>query len=148
MNGLEKILKFIEPFQSLISPSGIIEVLLGSVGFNLDDIFVLEVLADQLAVAIQNARNFEEALQRAEREQAAMEITSKIRASSDVDTMLRTAAQEMRHWLGARSARIHLAEVPLDLQTDGDSADQTTEVGHEPSESTGLPRSSTDKGNE
>ncbi len=74
-----------------------------------DDVAVLEILADQLAVAVQNARLFAEALARAEREQEVVEITSKIRASGDIDSMLKVAVTELRRALGARRARIRLA---------------------------------------
>ncbi|NIS82865.1 MAG: GAF domain-containing protein, partial [Anaerolineales bacterium] len=116
--------------------------------FSEDDISVLEVLADQLAVAVQNTRNFEEALERANREQAVMDITSKIRASGDVETMLRTVVQEMRLALGARSARIQLAEVPLDLQSSGDGADGSQDDGRESVDSDGWQPTTIDEGEE
>lgn len=100
--------------------------------FSEDDISIFEILADQLAVAVQNARNFEEALNRANREQAVMEITGKIRASGDIESMLRTAAREIRQVLGARSARVMLAEEPLDLRISrDDGSDSSPDNGHE-----------------
>jgi GAF domain-containing protein len=76
--------------------------------FARDDVTVLEVLADQIAVGVQNARLFEATLRRAQREQAIVEITSKIRTSGGIDGILRTAVREMRHAMGARAAQIWL----------------------------------------
>jgi GAF domain-containing protein len=78
--------------------------------FSEDDITVLEILADQLAVAIHNARLFEQTLQRAKREETVTSITSKIRTADDLDKMLQTAVQEMRTALGATRARIQLTD--------------------------------------
>ncbi len=83
--------------------------------FGRDDITVLELLADQIAVGVQNARLFEATLRRAQREQAIVEITSKIRTSGGIDGILRTAVREMRQAMGARQAQIWLnAPAPPD----------------------------------
>jgi GAF domain-containing protein len=82
-------------------------------GFSQDDIAVLEIISDQLSVAIQNARLFRETVQRAEREQTVMEVTGEIRASADVDTMLQTAVKSMRSALGARRVRVRLFHDPM-----------------------------------
>lgn len=76
--------------------------------FTEDDIAVFEVLADQLAVAIQNARLFEEAKNQAEREKMVTDISRKIRASSDINTILQTTILELQNALGANRARIAL----------------------------------------
>jgi GAF domain-containing protein len=89
--------------------------------FGRDDITVLEVLADQIAVGVQNARLFEATLRRAQREQAVVEITSKIRTSGGIDGILRTAVREMRQAMGARQAQIWLnAPAPPDDGGNGD----------------------------
>ncbi|MBM2843901.1 MAG: hypothetical protein HW404_1738, partial [Anaerolineales bacterium] len=89
--------------------------------FGRDDITVLEVLADQIAVGVQNARLFEATLRRAQREQAIIEITSKIRTSGGIDGILRTAVREMRQAMGARQAQIWLnAPAPPDDGGNGD----------------------------
>jgi GAF domain-containing protein len=76
--------------------------------FTRDDITVLEVLADQIAVGVQNARLFDATLRRAQREQTVVEITGKIRTSGGIDGILRTAVREMRQAMGARQAQIWL----------------------------------------
>ncbi|MFV9674852.1 MAG: GAF domain-containing protein, partial [Anaerolineales bacterium] len=83
--------------------------------FSLDDITVLQILADQLAVAIQNARLFQETLRRVEREQTVLELTNVIRSSDDVEGMLQTAVQEMRRVFGAERSRIRLLEQSITL---------------------------------
>jgi GAF domain-containing protein len=87
--------------------------------FSEDEIIVLEILADQLAVAVQNSWNYEAALHRAKQEQAVLEITGKIRASTSVDNMLRTTIQEMRHALSAGRATIRLMETPSEPASSG-----------------------------
>ncbi len=77
--------------------------------FSRDDITVLEVLADQIAVGVQNARLFETTLRRAQREQTVVEITGKIRTSGGIDGILRTAVRELRQAMGARQAQIWLS---------------------------------------
>jgi GAF domain-containing protein len=94
--------------------------------FAAEDVAVFEIIADQLAVAVQNARLFEETLRRAEREQSVIEITGRIRGSSDPESMLQTALREVREALGARRARIvrHGADVPaLEASPNAASAD-------------------------
>ncbi|HHH83317.1 MAG TPA: GAF domain-containing protein, partial [Chloroflexi bacterium] len=95
--------------------------------FSADDIAVLQILADQLAVAIQNARLFEETLQRARREQLVLQLTGEVRKREDVEGMLKAAVREMRKAMGAKRSRIRLYPRPLD-------ADEDNENGPPPSE--------------
>jgi GAF domain-containing protein/HAMP domain-containing protein len=81
--------------------------------FDPDDIAVLQILSDQLAVAVQNARLFQETLERARREQTVLELSSEIRQHEDVEGMLRTAVEEMRTALGASRSRIRLFDQPI-----------------------------------
>jgi GAF domain-containing protein len=53
-----------------------------------------------VAVAVQNARLFSQTSQRAERERKVVEITSHIRSTNDVSSILRTAVSELRRALG------------------------------------------------
>lgn len=101
--------------------------------FSEDDITALETLADQLAVAIENARLFRDALSRATREQAVLDITGKIRASSDIDSMMRTAVQEIRAALGARRGSIRLAASPGELRSGDGTQEGEAGEGSEPS---------------
>jgi GAF domain-containing protein len=62
---------------------------------------LLETLADQLSVALESARLFEDAQRRAAREQLVGEVTGRLRASLDVDTVLQTTIRELGRVLGA-----------------------------------------------
>jgi GAF domain-containing protein len=81
--------------------------------FDSDNLAVLQILSDQLAVAVQNARLFQETLERARREQTVLELSSEIRRHEDVEGMLRTAVEEMRSALGASRSRIRLFDQPV-----------------------------------
>ncbi|NIM92414.1 MAG: GAF domain-containing protein [Anaerolineales bacterium] len=82
--------------------------------FGEDEIAVLQILADQVAIAVQNARLFEQALQRAEREKSIVEITGHIRSERTIESMLQTALLEMGTALGAKKGQIQI------VTTDGD----------------------------
>jgi transcriptional regulator with GAF, ATPase, and Fis domain len=78
--------------------------------FNLDDQRLLNTLAGQVAVSIRNASLLENTRRQAERERQLFEITSKIRRSTDIQTVLKTTVRELSTALGAR--RAHIAVVP------------------------------------
>lgn len=88
--------------------------------FSEDDRSIFEILADQIAITIQNARLFEATLRRAEREQAVLKVTSAIRASDNIDGMLQTAVHELRQVLGAKLGRVQLVEAPSRLPSNLD----------------------------
>jgi GAF domain-containing protein len=77
--------------------------------FTENDIAVLQILADQLGIAVQNALSYEEALRRAQREEAVLDLSSKVRATRNIDIMLQTAVRVLRKSMGARHATIRLA---------------------------------------
>ncbi|HSJ55987.1 MAG TPA: hypothetical protein VLC95_02335, partial [Anaerolineae bacterium] len=56
---------------------------------------LLMAVASQAAIAVQNARLFEEAEGRAEYERLLREITAQVRASTNADTIMRTAVREL-----------------------------------------------------
>jgi GAF domain-containing protein/HAMP domain-containing protein len=84
--------------------------------FSEDDISVLHILADQIAIAVQNVYLFEQTLRRAQREKSVVEITSRLRAERDMDKMLQTAILEMQTALGATMARIQLSPHNSDVK--------------------------------
>ena len=61
-----------------------------------DELALAETLAQQLYLALENARLYQETQQRAERERLAREITAKMRSSNDPQVILQTAIQELR----------------------------------------------------
>lgn len=70
---------------------------------------LLGAVANQAAIAMQNARQFQQEQARARREQLLREIAAKVRSSADVDTIMRTAVQEIGSALG-RQTYIHLGQ--------------------------------------
>ena len=75
--------------------------------FTEEDINIQTTLASQIAVALQNAHSYEEAQHRAQREQALSEITAAVRASTNPQTILKTAVRELGNTFG-RQTSIHL----------------------------------------
>ncbi len=64
---------------------------------------LLSAAATQAAIAFQNARLFQEAQARAQREQQLREITTRLRTPPNIDGVLRVLAQELGQTLGRRT---------------------------------------------
>jgi GAF domain-containing protein/HAMP domain-containing protein len=103
----------------LVVPVKLREQTIGYIGLESDDpdhtwsedeVAVLEATANQAALTIENARLLAETRRRAAQEQLTGEVTSRIRETLDVETVLRTAAQEIQKSLG-------LPEVVISLGT-------------------------------
>lgn len=77
-------------------------------GWTKEDIKMLETITEQLAVALESARLYEETRRRAERERLTSEITAKVRASNDPQVILQTAASELRRALQAQRTQVLL----------------------------------------
>ncbi|MBN2387726.1 MAG: GAF domain-containing protein [Anaerolineales bacterium] len=67
---------------------------------------LVQAVADRVALALENARLFEETTRRADRERTVSEITTKIRGTTDPQSMLELAMEELRRALGARQVQI------------------------------------------
>jgi GAF domain-containing protein/HAMP domain-containing protein len=80
----------------------------GSGTWSEEEVTFLEDVADQLGMALENARLYETSQLRAERERTVSEITVRVRAAGDVDSILRTAVREVRCALGASHGIIRL----------------------------------------
>jgi GAF domain-containing protein len=65
-------------------------------------------VADQVALALENARLFDQTQRRAQRERLISEIAGKMRAAPDVEGILRTTVQEIRRALGVSHGVIRL----------------------------------------
>ncbi len=61
---------------------------------------ILRNLTDQTALALESAQRYEASQQAARREQRLREVTTRIRSSVDVDSVMRAAAQEVGRALG------------------------------------------------
>ncbi|OQY29120.1 MAG: hypothetical protein B6I38_08520 [Anaerolineaceae bacterium 4572_5.1] len=94
--------------------------------FDDEDISILQTLADQVAIAINNARLFEQQLstalesarlfqdtqRRAAREQLTGQITDKVHSSPGVEKIIQTALDELHKALGTSHAYVRLGNAP------------------------------------
>ncbi len=71
-----------------------------------DEVDLVQAVADRVALAMENARLLEETTKRAERERTVSEITTKIRSTSDPESMLQTALNELKQVLGVSQVQI------------------------------------------
>jgi len=71
-----------------------------------EEINMVESISERLALALENARLFEETSRRAEREKLVSEITGKIRSVNDPQAMIQLAAEEIKNVLGASRVQI------------------------------------------
>ncbi len=71
-----------------------------------EEVHMMETLVDQLSTALESARLFQETQRRAERERLAGEITAKVRASNDPQTIMQTAVRELRQALQANRVQV------------------------------------------
>jgi GAF domain-containing protein/HAMP domain-containing protein len=76
--------------------------------FGEDDLLLMNQISLQITTAIEVARVFERIERRAQRERQISEITSKVRASTNVDIILQTAVQELAEALDVTKGTINL----------------------------------------
>lgn len=74
--------------------------------WNDEEIRSIQAVADQVGLALENARLLEKTIQRAERERRVLEITSKIRSTNDPNAMIEIAVQELKRALNASHAQV------------------------------------------
>jgi GAF domain-containing protein len=86
-----------------------------------DEITLIEAVADQMALAIENARLFEQVQSRAARERLIREITDRVRGAVDVESILQTTVQEVGKALGASHGLVRLG-TKMEL---GDTSDES-----------------------
>jgi GAF domain-containing protein len=75
--------------------------------WNENEMAVVQAVAERVALALENARLFEETTRRADRERTVSEISTHIRSVSDPEIMLQTALEELKRALGANDIQIH-----------------------------------------
>lgn len=78
-----------------------------------DEILLVQTLSDRLSTALESARLYEETRRRAERERLTGEITARMRASNDPQTILQVAARELRKALKADQLQLVVQATPL-----------------------------------
>jgi GAF domain-containing protein len=85
-------------------------------GFNINkratiedsQIRLLRAFIDQTALALDNAQRYQASKMAARREALIKEITTKVRASTDLDNVLRTTVKEVGDAIGGKRAYVHL----------------------------------------
>jgi GAF domain-containing protein len=95
----------------------------GAGAWTTEEITLLRTLSDQLGVALESARLYQDAQRRAARERLTGEITDRMRETLDVDTVLQTAVREMRQILDLAEAEVRLGIGPASGKT-GDGAER------------------------
>jgi PAS domain S-box-containing protein len=81
------------------------------------DLELLTALASQMAIALQNARLFDETRVRARQERAIREISDQMQRAADMETLMRITAEELNRALGGSRAYVRLrpeAQRPAD----------------------------------
>jgi GAF domain-containing protein/HAMP domain-containing protein len=73
-----------------------------------EEIALLETLAEQLAMALESARLYQDIQRRAERERLTAQVTTRMRETLDMETVLKTAVQEVRQALGLSEVVVRL----------------------------------------
>ncbi len=71
-----------------------------------EEIETVQSIADQVAQALENARLFEQIVRRADRERRVLEITGKIRSTTDPQAMLKIAVEELQRALHASKTMV------------------------------------------
>jgi len=81
-----------------------------------EEVNLLETLINRLAEALEGARLHEEAQRRAQREQLARQITEKVRAAPDVESIAQTAAEELVKAIGGARSFVRLSADVTDVR--------------------------------
>jgi GAF domain-containing protein len=93
-----------------------------------DELAVLQSLSDQLGVALESARLYQDSQRLALREQITSEVTSRIRETLDLEAVLKTAVQEIQKTMGVPEVVISLGTQANDpsLRSTGDPSLRST----------------------
>ncbi len=86
--------------------------------WSVEEIALLESISEQMSLAIENARLFDDTQQRAAREQLAREITDKMRAEPDIDSIIETGLGELAKSLGVSRTYVKLSTKIKDKSDD------------------------------
>jgi GAF domain-containing protein len=84
--------------------------------WTVQEVSMLEELADQLGVALESARLYQDTQRRAAQERLVGQVTDRIRETLDMETVLRTATSEIRRALNLGDLVIRLATPKPDNQ--------------------------------
>jgi methyl-accepting chemotaxis protein PixJ len=75
-----------------------------------DEMKMAQAAAERVAVALENARLIDETQKRAARERAVAEMSARIAASVDIDTILKSTAQELGKLIQDSEITVRLGE--------------------------------------
>lgn len=78
-------------------------------GLTQEDVNLLESIANQVAIALQNARSFTEVQRRAEQETRANLISQHIQRATTFESLMQTAARELGQAMGAQRVDVQLS---------------------------------------
>jgi GAF domain-containing protein len=76
-----------------------------------DEMDIITAIIERTALSIENARLLAESRTAADKERAIGEISSKISASTQIETILRTAVRELGNQIGAAQVSIEIENV-------------------------------------
>jgi GAF domain-containing protein/HAMP domain-containing protein len=88
-----------------------------------EEIALMEILVDQMGQALESARLYRDTQRRVERERLTSEVTARMRETLDLETVLKTAVQEVRQAMGLREVVVRL--VPEAEAQAGNGAEQS-----------------------
>jgi GAF domain-containing protein len=74
---------------------------------------LMKTLAERLSLALDSARLYQDTQRRAAEEQLLGEVTTRMRETLDVDTVLQTAIQEMGAVLGLSRVEVRMGEAEV-----------------------------------
>ncbi len=100
----------------------------GNRQWSADDVTMAETIAEQLALAMDNLRLLDETQRRAAQERLIGDVAARVRETLDMETMLKTAAQEIRQALGLPEMTIRLAPQSADK---GGNGAETQDAGEQ-----------------
>jgi GAF domain-containing protein len=81
-----------------------------------EEISLMEVLTDQIGVALESARSYQDTQLSAIREQITSEATARIRETLDIETIVQSASEEIRKALNLPEVTIRLGQPETELQ--------------------------------
>jgi GAF domain-containing protein len=93
--------------RALVAPIKLQGYVIGSMQFY-DGAALIEIIAAQVAQTAENIRLLEETRERGSRERAIRDITNKLRAASNLDTLLATTVRELGQRLDARHTVVEI----------------------------------------
>lgn len=104
-----------------------------------EELVSVQSIANNVGLALENARLFEQTMRRANREQKVVEITSKIRETNDPQKMVQIAMQELKSALGTSKAQIIINNQLTQEAAPSNSVESGSNNGKHANNGTGSP---------